>query len=101
MKRSKNLIVRNKVSFERQWNKEDWLLEGNRCLFQTLQKAQTHNRRLPGSPLILSIQEGRIRAYLFPDLWKHLDTQPEITIEEKWKQGVKRLSTEQWSQPDG
>ena len=101
MKHSKSLTPRNKVSVERQWSKEDWLTEGNQALWETLQRAQTHNRRLPNSPLILSIQAGRIRAYLFPDLWKHLDTQPEVTIQEKWKQGIKRLSTEQWLQPDG
>ena len=86
MKPSQNLINESKISFAQSWSNKGWLTEGNQVLWETLQRAQIHNKRLPSSPLIVSIQEGRIRAYLFPDLWKHKDSKVAINTE---KSGIK------------
>ena len=86
MKPSQNLINKSKISFAQSWSNKGWLTEGSQALFQTLQIAQAHNRTLPSSPLILSIEAGRIRAYLFPDLWKHKDSKVAINTE---KSGIK------------
>ncbi|HLE24250.1 MAG TPA: hypothetical protein VI935_01210 [Thermodesulfobacteriota bacterium] len=74
MKQSASLVARSKISFQQLWSKEGWLTEGSQALSNIIALSQAHNRTLPSSPLILSIQEGRIRAYLFPNLWKHKDS---------------------------